>query len=94
MTRYTTRDLEHADLEHAIGSANATLERHGSLIRTEQGGRNGYQAADEYSVDTDGLRTSSGVNRNIGCGTSREVAIYVSQWLASELARLLDAKIS
>ena len=61
-------------LRQAIVDINECLENDGSSIRLEEGGRNGYQAVDEYSVDADGNRLGSGVNRNVCCGSSRECA--------------------
>ncbi len=61
-------------LEESIEEYNSTLAQKGILIRFVSGGRNGYQAADEYSVDESGKRIGSGVNRNVACGSSREVS--------------------
>ena len=67
MSRYTV-----ATLRTAIAKINDSLLREGSDTLLDQGGRNGYQAVDEYSVDSDGNRIGSGITRNICCGTSRE----------------------
>lgn len=62
-------------LEDAVQEYNAALADKGSLTRFVVGGRNGYQAADEYTVDAEsGERIGSGVDCNVACGTSREVA--------------------
>ena len=65
-------------LRAGIDELNCQLESDGSKIRLETGGRNGYQAVDEYSVDNDGERIGSGVNRNVCCGSSREC--YDAAW--------------
>jgi len=65
-----------SQLEANIEDYNSSMESHGILKRFISGGRNGYQAADEYSVDENGNRIGSGVDRNVGCGTSREVDSY------------------
>jgi hypothetical protein len=67
MSRFTITDLR-ADL----AKINGWMEEHGWSERLEESGRNGYQAVDEYSVDDDGNRIGSGVNRNVCCGSSRE----------------------
>jgi hypothetical protein len=61
-------------LRSAIEAINDCLEGDGSSIRLEERGRYGYQAVDEYSVDADGNRMGSGVNRNVCCGSSKECA--------------------
>jgi hypothetical protein len=59
------------------------LEDGGYSVRLTTGGRNGYQAVDEYNVFPDGSRNGSGVNRNICCGTSREcVSAAYDYWNA------------
>jgi hypothetical protein len=59
-------------LRDSVDEINGWLEDAGSTTRLETGGRNGYQAVDEYSVLPDGSRENSGCNRNVCCGTSRE----------------------
>jgi len=66
-SRYTVTSLR-----DDINGLNIWLEECGSSIRLECGGRNGYQAVDEYSVDNDGKRIGSGVNCTVCCGSSRE----------------------
>lgn len=87
MARYTAKALA-----NQIEMINGWLENGGSLIRFETGGRNGYNAVDEYSVDEDGKRIGSGVNRNVGCGTPRECAGYAEQAYYNEIARLQREK--
>jgi hypothetical protein len=65
--RYTVRTL--CD---ELTRINGYLESEGIPARFEHGGRNGYQAVDEYTVDADGKRQGSGVDRNVCCGSSRE----------------------
>jgi len=64
MNRFTI-----SDLRAKIADCNTQLEPIGYKIR--EGGRNGYQAADLYKIGG-----GSGCLRNVGCGTSREVAQY------------------
>lgn len=71
MTRFTVRDLD-----SEVQRMNDMLRRANSPKRFERGGRNGYQAIDEYSVNPDGSRVNSGVDCNVGCGTSRECSRY------------------
>ena len=59
-------------LRDSVDEINGWLEDAGSTTRLETGGRNGYQAVDEYSVLPDGSRENSGCNRNVCCGSSRE----------------------
>jgi hypothetical protein len=61
-----------ARLRTVIADINGWLEEGGFSVRLEEGGRNGYQAVDEYSVWPSGARHGSGVNCNIQCGTARE----------------------
>jgi hypothetical protein len=61
-----------ATLRDAVDEINGWLEEGGFSVRLETGGRNGYQAVDEYSVWPSGARHGSGVNYNVCCGTSRE----------------------
>ena len=67
MARYTVKTLS-----NHVDKINGWLKDSGYTGRLEVGGRNNYQAVDEYSVDADGNRIGSGVNRNVCCGTSRE----------------------
>ena len=67
MKRYTANQLY-----DDINDLNIWLESSGCTIRLVAGGRNNYSAVDEYSVDDDGQRIGSGVNRNVMCGTPRE----------------------
>ena len=87
MTRYTTKRLA-----ERIETINSWLEADGSLIRFEEQGRNGYNAVDEYSVNSDGDRVGSGCNRNVGCGTPRECAGYAEQAYSDEVARIRREK--
>jgi len=59
-------------LRNAVAEVNGWLEDAGSTTRLETGGRNGYQAIDEYSVRPDGAREGSGCNRMVCGGSSRE----------------------
>ena len=59
-------------LRDAIYDINEFFKVKGFSVRLECGGRNGYQAVDEYSVHPDGTRKGSGVDRNVCCGSSRE----------------------
>ncbi len=86
MARFTVRRLRE-DIE----GLNDWLAYHGSLIRFETGGRNGYQAVDEYSVDADGARVGSGVNRNVCCGTSNECSAAAWAHYRGEMARMKRA---
>jgi hypothetical protein len=63
------------DLRADLSKINGWMEEHGWSERLEEGGRNGYQAVDEYSVHPDGSRNGSGVNRNVECGSARECSI-------------------
>jgi hypothetical protein len=81
MTRFTAKDLE-----SEVARMNDILFRANSPNRFECGGRNGYQAVDEYSVNPDGSRKGSGIDRNVGCGTSRECSRYAWQRLSEILA--------
>jgi hypothetical protein len=83
MARYTAKQLE-----KYIDQVNVWLESAGSTIRFETGGRNGYDAVDEYSVDADGVRIGSGVNRNVGCGTPKECSDYAECAYSDEYRRL------
>ena len=76
-------------LAERIETINDRLKNDGSLIRFESGGRNGYSAVDEYSVDSDGKRVGSGYNRNIGCGTPIECIRYAEQAYSNEVVRVL-----
>ena len=67
MSRFTIMDLR-----RAIVKINGWMEEEGWPERFIEQGRNGYQAVDEYSVDADGNRIGSGVNRMVCGGTSRE----------------------
>lgn len=69
--RYTPKDLS-----NDIDELNSRLANEGALARFETGGRNGYQAVDEYAVDAQGVRQGSGCCSNVGCGTSRECYGY------------------
>lgn len=73
--KYTERVLR-----AAIRDINDNLELYKCSLRLEYGGRNGYQAVDEYSVYPDGTRNGSGVNRNICCGTPRECGNAAWEW--------------
>lgn len=64
------------DLRKTVDKINEYLKTDGIPLRFEREGRNNYQAVDEYKVHADGSRDGSGCNRNIGCGTSREVIAY------------------
>jgi len=66
MSRFTVKQLE-----ETIAKINGWLKEAGATKRFIVGGRNGYQAVDEYTVKDD-VRVGSGVNGNVGCGTSRE----------------------
>jgi hypothetical protein len=77
-----------ADLCRAVASFNLAMANDGCSKRFEVSGRNGYQAVDEYSVDSLGDRIGSGVDRNVGCGTAREVYHYCE---ARHYALRLDA---
>lgn len=65
--RYTPKQLRE-DIENL----NSRLADEGSRIRFESGGRNGYQTVDQYSVDENGERIGTGVDRMICGGSSRE----------------------
>jgi hypothetical protein len=69
MSRYTP-----ANLRSTIAELNDSLAEFGFSVRFECGGRNGYQAVDEFSVFPDGTRNGSGVNCTVCCGSSRECA--------------------
>ena len=82
-------------LRAEIAKINGLLTDAGILTRLECGGRNGYQAVDEYSVDSDGNRIGSGVNKNVVCGTSRECSdsahtYWNNTWAANERALSAD----
>lgn len=67
MARFTLTTLR-----GGIEEINGWLASAGAKVRFEVGGRNGYQAVDEYTVDTDGNRLGSGVNRMVGSGTFKQ----------------------
>ena len=85
MTRFTVRDLD-----SEVQRMNDMLRRANSPKRFERGGRNGYQAIDEYSVNPDGSRVNSGIDRTVGCGTSRECSRYAWERLSELLADRRD----
>lgn len=80
-------------LRRNIAQINGWLESDGSTIRLIEQGRNGYQAVDEYSVDVDGNRIGSGVNRNVCCGSSRECYDAAVSHYYVESNRLLRARL-
>ena len=86
--RYTIKSLR-----RDIDKINEWLADDGSTIRLIEQGRNGYQAVDEYSVDADGNRIGSGVNRNVCCGSSRECYFEAISHYRVECNRLLRAKL-
>ena len=59
-------------LRAEVDRINDCLARDGIRERLVVGGRYGYQAVDEYTVDADGKRIGSWVNRTVCAGTSRE----------------------
>lgn len=67
MARVTVKTLR-----YVVAEINDCLARDGIRERLEVGGRNGYQAVDEYTVDADGKRIGSWVNRTVCTGTSRQ----------------------
>lgn len=81
MTRFTVKDLD-AEVQRM----NGMLAQANSPKRFERGGRNGYQAIDEFSVNPDGSRVGSGIDRNVGCGTSRECSRYAWERLSELLS--------
>ena len=81
-------------LEHEVTRINGLLAEMGVDTRVESHGRNGYQAVDEYSVDTHGNRIGSGVNRNVCCGTSRECGDAIDHYYAAKRIAVLEAKLS
>jgi len=83
MARYTITTLR-----NEIETINQSLLDIGSLKRLEISPRNGYQAVDIYSVDTDGNRPNSGVDRNLECGSSRECGESSWSWYYSEANRI------
>ena len=60
------------NLRAEVENLNESLAEKGADVRFTVGGRNGYQAVDEYPVDAEGNRIGTGVNRMVGSGTSRE----------------------
>ena len=87
MTRVTV-----VTLRASIDEINGWLKDAGLSTRLETGGRNGYQAVDEYSVLPDGSRENSGCNRNVCCGSSREcVSAAYDYWNACSRAAALAA---
>ena len=89
MTRYTPKKL-HEDIE----KINEWLEDCKSTKRIECGGRNGYQAVDQYSVDESGKRLGSWVDRNIRCGTSRECHEAALEFYHAEYSNKRDASLT
>lgn len=82
-----------ARLREAIVEINDWLENGGFSVRLETGGRNGYQAVDEYSVWPSGRRRGSGINCNVCCGTAHECvdaayAKYNALYNAARIAEL------
>jgi len=88
MKRYTSKALQH-DVDYF----NVRLESYGSLKRIECGHRNGYNAADEYSVDDKGIRIGSGVDRMIAGGAPRYVYTACKERFWQLINELKDAKI-
>jgi hypothetical protein len=86
MAKFTVTRLR-SDIEYI----NDCLAEFGFSVRLECGGRNGYQAVDEYSVNPDGSRCGTGVNCNICCGSPRECsdAAY-AQLLSRLISQLCD----
>jgi hypothetical protein len=89
MTRFTPTNLQ-----NVVDNRNLDLHLAGSTKRFEMQGRNGYQAVDEYSVDASGNRIGSGVDCNVGCGTSREVYQYVESRYYQLVNEVLRSKLS
>jgi hypothetical protein len=75
------------DLRSDIAKINGWLESEGAPFRLETGGRNGYQAVDEYPVDSAGSRIGTGVNRNVECGSSKDCSLaafrHYGAWVQS-----------
>ena len=69
MKRFTPKQLT-----ELVTELNQSLIDNKIKKQFECGGRNGYQAVDEYSIDDTNQRIGSGVDRNVTCGSSREVA--------------------
>lgn len=69
MTRFTITRLR-----EEIAEMNESLAEINAPVRFVEQGRNGYQAVDEHEVNGDGSLASC--SRNVGCGSSREVAGY------------------
>ena len=83
MQRFTKTDLA-----AGIDDLNNQLEAAGALIRYEVGGRNGYQAVDEYPIDVAGNRVGSHVNRMVGSGSSRQTFQETQLACCGDLLRL------
>jgi hypothetical protein len=70
MARFTV-----CDLRNDVDKINGWLSDEGADFRLETGGRNGYQAVDEYPVDAGGERIGSGCTRMVEAGSSRECSL-------------------
>ncbi|MHC4705123.1 MAG: hypothetical protein ACYTFQ_31625 [Planctomycetota bacterium] len=80
--RYTVRNLR-----DDIDRINDWCYYDNIPLRLEVGGRNGYQAVDEYPVDADGKRIGTGVNRNVECGSSRECSHAAFAWYGAQVQK-------
>lgn len=75
---YRPKDLQTDidDLNRTMRTAKVINQR-GFIVQFELSPRNGYQAVDAYSIRDDGTRENSGVDCNVGCGTSLECFQYM-----------------
>ena len=76
--RYTV-----CDLRQDVAKVNDWAEKDGFPVRLECGGRNGYQAVDEYPVNVDGARVGSGVNRTVQTGSSKDCGFAALDWYSN-----------
>jgi len=67
-----------SQLETLVNRLNRQLAEINALVRFKYAPRNNYAAVDEFDVDVDGNRTSTG-DRNVACGTRTEVTDKVQE---------------
>ena len=72
------------DLREDVAIVNGWAEKSGFPARLEIGGRNGYQAIDEYSVGADGEALKPGcADRNVCCGSYEDCGFAAYRWYSN-----------